>query len=257
MPLRTGPHSHFLRPMYAVRNADIRPDVRCDRGRIRSDLYYWGELVVGAVGLVGLVGDPPNPDPLLDPKPLPLLDPKPDPLLDPNPDPLLDPNPDPLLDPNPEPLLNPEPLPEPLLNPPPAEPLLNPPGPVPFPLLPFIARAGRGASAGDCIRRVLVRIKHEFPFVVMVLLFVNLDRRLLAQQADAHDRRTPDRYARRAEGAAAAPSCLRGIQIVRSASASRACSSDPSRRAEATSGTGIGTADGRRRRPATAERRTR
>ena len=87
----------------------------------RNGRSYCGELLTGAVGLTGLVGDPPKPEPLFEPDPEPLLepnpelDPNPEPLLDPNPDPLLDPKPDPLLDPNPEPL--PDPKPVPLLDP--------------------------------------------------------------------------------------------------------------------------------------------
>ena len=76
----------FFVPCTLVRDMGHPSGVRClieRRTGGGSSQLYWGELVVGAVGLVGLVGDPPNPEPLLDPKPLPLLDPKPDPLLDP------------------------------------------------------------------------------------------------------------------------------------------------------------------------------
>jgi hypothetical protein len=84
---------------------------------------YWGELLFGAFGFDGL-GDPPTPEPLLDPlvepkpepelepKPEPELEPKPDPELEPNPDPELEPNPDPELEPNPDPELEPNPEPE-------------------------------------------------------------------------------------------------------------------------------------------------
>jgi len=97
---------------------------------------YWGELLTGGAGLTGLAGDPPNPDPLLDPLPEPLLEPKPEPLLDPKPEPLLDPKPDPLLDPNPDPELDPKPVP--LLDPKPVPVLLFKPVPVvlPFPFAP-------------------------------------------------------------------------------------------------------------------------
>jgi hypothetical protein len=81
-----------------------------------ADEFYCGELLTGAVGLTGLEGDPPKPDPELPPKPDP-------------PDP---PNPEPLLEPNPEPLFEPVPVPVPLpgLNPP----LVPPFAPVLVPL---------------------------------------------------------------------------------------------------------------------------
>jgi hypothetical protein len=68
--------------------------------------------LTGALGLTGLVGDPPKPEPLDPPKPDPLLDPKPDPLLEPKPEPepLPEPRLKPLLDPVPDPLLLPKPL---------------------------------------------------------------------------------------------------------------------------------------------------
>ena len=69
-------------------------------------------MLEGDVGLTGLEGEPPKPDPDPEPKPDPLLDPKPDPPLDPKPDPLLDPKPDPLPDPKALPLPLPKPEPE-------------------------------------------------------------------------------------------------------------------------------------------------
>ena len=48
-------------------------------------------------------------------------------------------------------------------------------------------------SATACNDSILGRIKHKFPLVVMGLLLINLDRRFLIQQSNAHDRRTPDR----------------------------------------------------------------
>lgn len=61
-----------------------------------GDLSYCDELLVG---LTGLVGDPPKPEPFVEPEPEPLFDPNPDPLFEPKPELLLDPNGDPLLDP--------------------------------------------------------------------------------------------------------------------------------------------------------------
>ena len=87
-----------------------------------ADESYCGELLAGGLGLTGLVGDPPKPDPELPPKPEPLLEPNPDPLFEPGPEPL--------------PRLNP-----PLV--PPFTPVL-PVGPVPVPLpliVPLLAMA--------------------------------------------------------------------------------------------------------------------
>ncbi len=74
-------------------------------------------MLTGEVGLTGLDGVPPKPEPPLDPNPEPLLEPKPDPLLDPNPEPLFDPNPEPFVAPKPDPEvpLVPKPLLAPLI----------------------------------------------------------------------------------------------------------------------------------------------
>ena len=94
-----------------------------------ADESYCGELLTGALGLTGLAGDPPKPEPEVPPKPEPLDPPNPDPLLEPNPDPLLEPYPP--FEPGPEPLprLNP-PLVPPFAPVPPFTPVL-----VPLPLI--------------------------------------------------------------------------------------------------------------------------
>ena len=187
--------------------------------------------MVGAVGLTGLVGDPPKPEPFVDPKPEPLLEPEPDPGLDPNPDPLLEPNPDPLLEPNPDPLL--EPNPDPVLEPNP-DPVLDPkPDPVldpkPVPVLP--QRAVRGGDAGASHRAniVLTWIEDKLPLVIVGLLPINLDRSVLAKQANPYDRRPADTYARCAEGAAAPSRLSSPNRSGSSVSASRRRSPKPAR----------------------------
>ena len=100
--------------------------------------------------------------------------------------------------------------------------------------------------ATGCNHRILGRIEHKFPLIVVGLLLVDLDRRFLVQQSNSHDRSSTDTYARRSEGTTAAPGRLHSPDIVGcSVGAGRRRPASAGRRSEPAAGTGVCAANGR------------